>query len=533
MHRARLPLAVLLALAWTLSLSMAPAQAAADIGDAAASGARCTLSGTPRADRLKGTPQRDVICGRGGADTIRGLAGNDRLVGGPGNDVLLGGAGNDALLGGPGADRLIGGRGADRLLGGPGRNSCPDSSAADFERCTQSRWRPWGLPVPPPPPPPPICGVATRPPDECAPRFYGVSVSPRSSDVNFGPVEVKVAIEVDDESPIASAQARLRGPAGFVRTVSLVAKNRLEYEFVGSTILAQAAGLGTYWVDQVSLADSVGNSVLLDEAALSSGGAYGHEIELYDGPDTEGPAIENLTISPASVDTSGGPATVTMTVHATDSLSGVESIGGGFAMPNTPGNYTYGFAMRRVQGKAPDGEWKIQIQLPRHAAPGEWRLDDLHLWDNAGNATHYYGPAELASLPFSKSFTQTGPGDTAPPQILGFSSEETTHAGQHAVFFDVHVADDLAGIEVGNCLWLEARSLAQPTYEFAVTSPIQTSGTALDGVLRVGTLFPDGAPTGTYAIESIEACDLTWNKAELSGAALEAKGWDLSFENPG
>lgn len=503
--------------------------------DAAASGARCTLTGTAGADRLKGTPRPDVICGRAGADTIKGLAGNDRLVGGPGNDRLFGGRGDDVLLGGPGRDRLFGGPGADRLHGGPGKNLCPDSSATDFDRCSRSRWR---LPAPPVSPllpmapPAQVCGVVIRSPDECAPRLLGVSVAPKSGDIDLGPIEVDVAVAVDDESSIASAQARLRGPASFARTVSLTAKNQLEYEFVGSTLLEVTSELGTYWIDQVRLADAAGNSVVFDEAALASGGfGYAREIELYDGPDTEGPVIENLTILPSSIDTSSGPATVTMTIHATDSLSGVESMGGSFDMPNTLGNY--GFAMPRVRGRAPDGEWEIQIQLPRHAASGEWKLDDLHLWDNAGNGVHYYGPPELESLPFPLTFTQTGPGDTTPPQILDFSIEETDHAGQHAVFFYVHLTDDLAGIEVGNCLWLETRSVTQPTYGFVVTSPVQVSGTPLNGVLRAGTVFPSGAPTGTYVVESIEACDLTWNQVKLSGVELQTAGWDLTFENPG
>ena len=523
----------MLALAALLALAMVPLQATiVNVADATASSTRCTLSGTARSDHLKGTPRRDVICGLRGADTIKGLAGNDRLVGGYGNDTLLGGRGNDVLLGGPGNDRLVGGRGADRLHGGSGKNLCPDFSAVDFDRCSYSRRQSPAPPVPPPSPPPQVCGIFTRPPDECAPRLYRLGISPKSEDINLGPVEVEMTVELDDESPIASAAVRLRGPAGFARTVSLTAKNQLEYEFVGSILLEVTSELGTYWIDQVSLADAAGNSVVFDEAALASGGfGYAREIELYDGPDTEGPEIENLTILPPSVDTSGGPATVTMTIHATDSLSGVESIGGSFDMPNTPGNY--GFAMGRVRGRAPDGEWEIQIQLPRHAAPGEWKLDNLHLWDNAGNGIDYYSPSELESLPFPLTFTQTGPGDTTPPQILDFSIEETDHAGQHAVFFYIHVTDDLAGIEVGNCLWLETRSVAKPAYGFVVTSPVQVSGTALDGVLRVGTVFPSKAPTGTYIVESIEACDLTWNQVELSGIALEAKGWDLTFENPG
>jgi hypothetical protein len=499
----------------------------------AAGGQRCTLSGTAGADRLQGTPRRDVICGRGGADIVKGLAGNDRLIGGRGDDTLVGGGGNDELFGGPGRDRLVGGRGADHLHGGPGLNSCPDSSAADLNRCSRSRVRLSTPRVPPPPPPPQICGVATRPPDECAPELLGLEVSPRSADLDLGPVEAEVTVYVSDESPIASARARMRGPAGFTQTLTLTAKNKFEYEFVGTILLAGTAAPGSYWIDEVTLADAAGNSAVVEPAAVASGGFGLGEIELYDGPDTEGPVIEDLTISPASVDTSGGPATVTMTIHATDSLSGVESIGGSFDMPNTPNNFVYGFGMPRVAGKAKDGEWKLQIELPRHAAQGEWRLEDLHLWDNAGNATHYFGPPELSSLPFPQSFTQTGPGDSTPPEILGLSIEETEYSGQPVIYFYVHVTDDLAGTELGNCLSIQVRSLANPGYGFGVTAPVLVSGTPLNGVLKAGTLFPDGAPTGAYAVESIEACDVTWNLAKLSGAALEAKGWDLTFENPG
>jgi Ca2+-binding RTX toxin-like protein len=85
-------------------------------------GLRCTIVGTPGADRLVGTDGRDVICGRGGNDTIVGKRGNDVLDGGAGRDRLLGGAGRDRLAGRGGVDRLDGGAGRDRLLGGAGRD---------------------------------------------------------------------------------------------------------------------------------------------------------------------------------------------------------------------------------------------------------------------------------------------------------------------------------------------------------------------------------------------------------------------------
>jgi uncharacterized repeat protein (TIGR01451 family) len=80
----------------------------------AATGADCTIIGTPRNDRsLDGTKGDDVICGLGGNDTISGLDGSDRLDGGPGNDSLFGNDGSDQLLGRAGADHLGGGQGFD------------------------------------------------------------------------------------------------------------------------------------------------------------------------------------------------------------------------------------------------------------------------------------------------------------------------------------------------------------------------------------------------------------------------------------
>lgn len=522
---------------WTTraALVLAAVAVVAAVAGSATAAPACTMVGTPGTDRLVGTPQLDVICGRGGADTIKGLTGGDRLIGGPGNDVLIGGKGGDTLLGGPGNDRLIAGRGVDFLYGGAGSNSCPDASASDFaDRCRHRDrgWRPTLPKVLPPPQLPQECGRNTRLPDECPPVLGAIAISPRSADITLGPVNLEVSAEADDaRSPIASIKAEIRGPGGFVRELSLTATNKLEYEFGAATSLPATSPTGTYWVDRVTLADTLGNTAVFDEAALGARRfGYARELEVYEGPDNVAPELADLDISPLTVDTSGGPATVRMTVHATDALSGVESIGGSFDMPNTLGNY--GFAMSRVRGGATDGEWEIEIALPRHAAPGQWKLDELHLSDDAGNTTHYWEPSDLEPLGFPLAFTQTGPGDTTPPLIFGLSIEEADFSGRPVVYFNVHLGDDLSGIAVNNCFSLMSRSLTEPSYRLGITSPVQVVGHALDSVLRVNTLFPEAAPTGTYELISIQACDETWNITELSGAALEGKGWDLTFENP-
>lgn len=88
---------------------------------AAATSAKCTITGTSGNDTLVGKVKGDVICGLGGDDVLKGYKGNDVLVGGYGNDTLVGGDGND---------RLEGGAGRDSGNGGPGNDTCK----------TEKRW---------------------------------------------------------------------------------------------------------------------------------------------------------------------------------------------------------------------------------------------------------------------------------------------------------------------------------------------------------------------------------------------------------
>ncbi|MET0306535.1 MAG: hypothetical protein ABW196_09960 [Solirubrobacterales bacterium] len=336
-----------------------------------------------------------------------------------------------------------------------------------------------------------------------------------------------------DDGPIASAQVEIRGPGGFAREIQLVAANQFEFEFLGATTLTASSAPGTYWVDRVTVVDAGGQMTSLGDSELDSGNfGYGRELEVYVGPDNTAPEITALTFSPTVVDTSGGPKTVKMTILATDDLSGVGTIGGGFELPNGSG---YGFAVPRVRGTSPDGEWVYEISLPRHAAPGQWELDDLHLSDHAGNTTHYWERSELEADGFPLGFTQSGAGDLTPPQILGLTiSPQVIHSSQgDSIAFDARLGDDLSGIDPGeSCsLWLTYRSVAEPSYEKVATGLIWLSGDDSDGVLRAARIFEKDAPLGTYVVTSISTCDRAYNLTELSGPQLEAKGWDLSFEN--
>jgi hypothetical protein len=73
----------------------------------------CTITGSPRADRLRGTSGRDVICAGDGDDRIEARGGDDAVFGDGGDDRASGDSGDDTLYGGEGRDRLHGGSGWD------------------------------------------------------------------------------------------------------------------------------------------------------------------------------------------------------------------------------------------------------------------------------------------------------------------------------------------------------------------------------------------------------------------------------------
>jgi RTX calcium-binding nonapeptide repeat (4 copies) len=100
-------------------------------GPGARTSAKCTITGTSKADVLRGTRKADVICGLGGKDTIRGRGGRDLVLAGNGNDRVYGNSGNDRIYGNAGRDRLFGNAGRDRLYGNSGNDRV---SAADRRR---------------------------------------------------------------------------------------------------------------------------------------------------------------------------------------------------------------------------------------------------------------------------------------------------------------------------------------------------------------------------------------------------------------
>jgi hypothetical protein len=478
----------------------------------------CTISGTAGADMLKGSKRADVICGGGGPD---------RLLGRGGNDVIRGGGGNDSL---------VGGAGGDRLLGGLGYDSCQDRLASSFRGCEQ-RPRPRGAPA--------RAGIgccfaSLALPDREAPEVLGVNFSEPYVDTSSeGSIELWIAV-AEHQSGVGRVEVELEGPDGHWRDLSFDSTT----PSLGAETLVEVppgTGAGRYRISALRIGDLAGNRVSLDARQLEEAGLDA-AFDVFEGPDTQGPQLTGYTLTPTSLDTSAAAGSVRFSIVATDDLSGVEDAAVLIRLPDSDPPLCYPCGHRGpsqlASGTIYKGVWNEDLQLPRYAKPGAYKVSALVLYDRAGNRTDYTRE-ELEDLGFPVEFTQTGAGDTEPPEIIDFwMTPETlrTSSGNQAIQFFIHVKDDLSGLgETTDSVFEELRVDMQPPHssEWGNTDGgmTQVSGTALDGVWRFDRILPPEAETGTWTIPAIAAIDHAGNMTLLREDELQATGWDLTFEN--
>ena len=247
--------------------------------------------------------------------------------------------------------------------------------------------------------------------------------------------------------------------------------------------------------------------------------------------DTNAPVLVSLAMTPTTVDTSSGPAVITITARLTDERS--PSIGGSAPLSRIvltgPGGQqqatAYVSQAQRISGTATDGIYRSTLSIPWHAEPGQWNASAV-LVDISGN-TRTLSAANLAAAGFPSSVAQTGAGDTTAPQLVALGvapSSVDTSLQPATITVTVHVVDDLSGVSDGVAMAASQVVLRGPSGAHHARATLsvdhRTSGNPLDATFVVAVTLPRWSEQGTWTVESVTLVDQVGNRQTLTAPGV-------------
>lgn len=235
---------------------------------------------------------------------------------------------------------------------------------------------------------------ATSIEDLMAPVVSESTVAPLVIDVSSGDAVVTLETRITDDlagvRPLGSGgtegsgtYAYADGPVngvrhGFGGNASMVSGTPLDGVYRAEIRIPQHSAPGA-WNVSVSAADSPegssGNWQLYENVATFS--------VVSATPDTAAPVLTGFSFSPTFIDTSAGPATVTVTVDFTDDLVGGVGLQPYFRSPSGS-QYTASSDLTLISGDWNGGTVQFEMQFPQFSEDGTWKAD-ITMEDMIGN----------------------------------------------------------------------------------------------------------------------------------------------------
>ena len=237
--------------------------------------------------------------------------------------------------------------------------------------------------------------------------------------------------------------------------------------------------------------------------------------------DTTPPVVTSFDFIPKAVDVTSGDANIDITMHVTDDLSGFSSAHVYFYSP-TYGQYRYAY-IGLTSGSPLDADVQGTLTMLQDSEAGDWSVNSLYLYDNAGNS-QYLNKAALENLGFPVTLAVTSDAqDVTPPQLNSFdfapASIDVT-SGQQSITFTMGITDSQSGLDFCqrvcySTIYLQSPSGKQTQYEYAGNVHLQ-SGTPQDGVWQVVVTLPKYAEAGLWKVQNLYLYDITGNSLYLN-----------------
>lgn len=247
--------------------------------------------------------------------------------------------------------------------------------------------------------------------------------------------------------------------------------------------------------------------------------------------DRTAPRLKALSVSPATVDVSAGPARVSVTLAATDAGSGVDEFSVSFrsvavSAGTSCGNRTPAGGVL-ASGTPADGVWKCTATIPAGAPPGTWQLQVL-LRDTVGNLViHDRQNLRTAGHPDSLVVVNSDP--AAVPRITAVSlAPAAVDVSEAAATVDVSLSAE-AGTGI-RYLYAYASLDRGEGYSRECQVWIPTGQIVTSGTWKCRLTIPRSSPAGTWKVSTLVIQDQAGTVRFYGGEKPETMEFSAAFQ---
>jgi len=237
--------------------------------------------------------------------------------------------------------------------------------------------------------------------------------------------------------------------------------------------------------------------------------------EAEPGSDHTPPVLQLLRFDPPVVE--GGGVT-TLTIQASDTLSGMKSIRGEIRSPNKTALLPFGSG--DVGGADVSA---FPITIPQQAESGVWYVSWISLSDRAANTSLVQAPSAAAAPPGGTVTVSSSESDSTPPEVLQVWFDKSTVDGGDKNVIRVEARDDSSGVVsvVG-----ASQSPSKAALLWFTGTPNADSG-VWEGDLPI----PKDADCGEWRVQQLAVKDKAGNTTLLMGDSplLARAGFQVAF----
>lgn len=312
--------------------------------------------------------------------------------------------------------------------------------------------------------------------DVTPPAIQALDFNPKSVDVTVADQTVAINMHLtDDSSGVLEGFLYFVSPSGLRRQVDVFDPSDLTFgsdrdgTYATTITFPAFSETGQWRIESLYLQDKAGNHTILSGDQLA---ALQFPTVLQVNVIPAQPQIVSFDFTPRTVDVTTGDRTVTVTLHVTEPVNGINYSLVRFDAPASGGPEAKGIlldASCRISGDARDGVYQGQVVIPAADTPGDWAAS-LYVQDMDGHYTVQLDPPHLQALGFPGYLTVVYASDAIAGTVYKYTEGSVSAAGVPVTLLDG------SGTQIGSAVtdangYYTFGGLFQGTYTVAVSTP--------------------------------------------------------------